>query len=268
MTRPKRKYNLATCGILSVIGAFFGALVISGLIFPFTAYILDLLPSGNWGIPPEIFTVVCRGGLLLVPIALLVIWLVTSRPHISREKQLKKRAKLDEEVCLGCGLCVRACPQDNIRLKSRPKRVITPLNGSHRAVVMAIERGQLQDLIFDNRVLWSHRALAAVVGHIFPVWHRFRGGRGVATALGAVLYLEPWFGLILVVGWGTTVVMTKTASIASLGAMVLYVPGYALFGWRGWPLAAAGLTAALVVIRHSGNIRRLLGGSEQTVETQ
>ena len=111
-------------------------------------------------------------------------------------------------------------------------------------------------------------ALAAVVGHVFPAWHRFRGGRGVATAIGSVLFLEPVFGLILAVGWGTTVALTKTASIASLGAMVLYVPGYALFGWRGWPLFAAALTAGLVIVRHSGNIRRLLGGREQTVETQ
>ncbi len=111
-------------------------------------------------------------------------------------------------------------------------------------------------------------ALIAVVGHVFPVWHGFRGGRGVATAIGGVLFLEPWFGLLLAIGWGATVVLTKTASIASLGAMALYVPGYAIFGWRGWPLVAAGLTAALVIARHSGNIRRLIGGSEQTVETQ
>ncbi len=111
-------------------------------------------------------------------------------------------------------------------------------------------------------------ALAAVVGHVFPIWHKFKGGRGVATAIGAVLFLEPWWGLILAVGWGATVALTKTASIASLGAMVLYVPGYALFGQRGWPLLAAGLTAALVIVRHSANIRRLIRGREQTVEPQ
>jgi glycerol-3-phosphate acyltransferase PlsY len=111
-------------------------------------------------------------------------------------------------------------------------------------------------------------ALAAVVGHVFPVWHKFKGGRGVATAIGAVVVLEPWWGLILVIGWGLTVAFTKTASIASLGAMVLYVPGYAVFGSRGWSLVAAGLTAALVIVRHSANIRRLIKGREQTVETQ
>jgi ferredoxin len=76
----------------------------------------------------------------------------------------RKIARLNTETCLGCGLCARVCPQKRIVLESRPRRVITPLNGAHRAVVMAIERGTLQHLIFDNRVLWSHRALAALFG--------------------------------------------------------------------------------------------------------
>ena len=77
-----------------------------------------------------------------------------------------KKAKLNEDICLGCALCVRSCPEDAIVLKSVSKRVITPLNGTHRAVLMAIERGKLQNLIFDNHVLWSHRALAGVLGVI------------------------------------------------------------------------------------------------------
>ena len=80
-----------------------------------------------------------------------------------------KKAKLDETVCLGCGLCVRACTKNNITLKSRSRRVITPLNAVHRTVVMAIERGKLQNLIFDNQVLWSHRALAALIGTILKL---------------------------------------------------------------------------------------------------
>ena len=77
-----------------------------------------------------------------------------------------KRAKVDEELCLGCGVCVRSCVRKNLSLRSRAQRVITPLNSVHRTVMMAIERGDLQDLIFDNRVLWNHRAMAAVLGAI------------------------------------------------------------------------------------------------------
>ena len=80
-----------------------------------------------------------------------------------------KVAKLNEDICLGCGVCVRTCTKNNIYLKSRPARVITPLNSTHRAVVMAIERGKLQHLIFDNRVLWSYRALAGVLGVILKL---------------------------------------------------------------------------------------------------
>lgn len=75
-----------------------------------------------------------------------------------------KKARLTQEICLGCGVCVRTCAKNALHLVSRSKRVITPVHAVHRIVTMAIERGTLQDLIFDNRVLWSHRALAGVLG--------------------------------------------------------------------------------------------------------
>jgi formate hydrogenlyase subunit 6/NADH:ubiquinone oxidoreductase subunit I len=84
-------------------------------------------------------------------------------------KPKMKMARLEEDLCLGCGVCARACSKDNIHLKSRESRVITPLNGTHRAVVMAIERGKLQNLIFDNQVLWSHRAMAGLLGVILKL---------------------------------------------------------------------------------------------------
>jgi len=81
----------------------------------------------------------------------------------------RKMADIDEQLCLGCGVCVRSCPRDALRMKERPQRVITPVNSTHKAVLMAIERGKLQHLIFDNRVLWSHRALAALFGVILKL---------------------------------------------------------------------------------------------------
>jgi ferredoxin len=75
-------------------------------------------------------------------------------------------ALLDETTCLGCGLCVRVCQPKAITLTPRAKRVVTPVDGVHRVVTMAIERGKLQNLIFDNRALYSHRAMAAVLGAV------------------------------------------------------------------------------------------------------
>jgi ferredoxin len=80
-----------------------------------------------------------------------------------------KKASLNEELCLGCGVCVRTCAREGIHLKSRPSRVITPVDEAHRAIMMAIERGNLQNLIFDNHVLKSHRALAGLLGVILEL---------------------------------------------------------------------------------------------------
>ncbi|MBU1341201.1 MAG: 4Fe-4S dicluster domain-containing protein [Proteobacteria bacterium] len=81
----------------------------------------------------------------------------------------KKKARLNKDICLGCGLCVRSCTQNSLCLDALPQRVITPLDSTYRIVLMAIERGSLQHLIFDNRVLFSHRALAAVLGVILKL---------------------------------------------------------------------------------------------------
>jgi ferredoxin len=82
------------------------------------------------------------------------------------ERPKRKVSKLATDICLGCGVCVPACPEGGIRLDRRERREITPLDSVHRTIVMATERGVLQHLLFDNQVLWSHRALAAVFGAV------------------------------------------------------------------------------------------------------
>ena len=104
----------------------------------------------------------CGKCVTICPVAAMVL-VSANDPHEAR----KKIARLDETRCLGCGLCVRSCSRTgSLRLESRPRRVLTPLNSAHRVVIMALERGKLQELIFDNRMLWHHRALAAVFGII------------------------------------------------------------------------------------------------------
>ncbi len=100
-----------------------------------------------------------------------------------------KKAKLDETTCLGCGVCVSVCLTKSLTLTPRPERVITPLNSTHRAVLMAIERGKLQNLIFDNQALASHRAMAAVLGVILrlPPVQRAMAGRQMKSRYLATL---------------------------------------------------------------------------------
>jgi len=108
-------------------------------------------------------------------------------------------------------------------------------------------------------------AFAATAGHVFPAWHKFRGGRGVATAIGGAMWLEPVLGILLALAWAAVVVVTKTASLASLGAMVLYVPIFLVSGHTAPHIVWAALTAGLVVARHWDNIRRILSRSERQV---
>ena len=80
-----------------------------------------------------------------------------------------RTAKVDSDLCLGCGVCVQACPTEGLKLRRRAARVLTPATTAHSTVVMAMERGTLQDLLWDERTLWHHRALAAVFGALLKL---------------------------------------------------------------------------------------------------
>ncbi len=81
----------------------------------------------------------------------------------------EKKAVIDEKKCIGCGVCIRHCPAGALIFEPRPSRMITPVDTAHRVVVMATERGLLQELIFDNKILFSHRLLAGVLGSILKM---------------------------------------------------------------------------------------------------
>jgi len=109
--------------------------------------------------------------------------------------------------------------------------------------------------------------LAAFLGHLFPVFFRFKGGKGVATAAGVVLATNPWLGLAILVSWLVITYFFRYVSLASVVAAV-FAPVYYLFGdgvaWRadnGIALALA-IMGALLVWRHGANIARLVNGTE------
>jgi ferredoxin len=85
------------------------------------------------------------------------------------QRPKRRTVQLAQNLCLGCGVCVRNCSTGALSMAVRDKRTITPVDSVHRTVLMAIERGTLQHLIFDNRVLFSHRAMAAVLGAILKL---------------------------------------------------------------------------------------------------
>src|SRR5215469_16107382 len=111
--------------------------------------------------------------------------------------------------------------------------------------------------------LMSLAALFAVLGHIFPVWLKFKGGKGVATALGVFAILFPKAVLISLVIFVVVLAASRFVSLGSILAAIAF-PIAAWFLYRPeWPsLLLVSLVAALVVTKHHQNIRRLLAGNE------
>ena len=109
----------------------------------------------------------------------------------------------------------------------------------------------------------SAGAVLAIVGHCWPVFLGFRGGKGVATSFGAFLALTPWATAPAALVW---IVVTASFRYVSLGSVLacLGLPLGVLALGYGWPEAAAALAAAVIVVwRHQENIRRLLSGTER-----
>lgn len=128
-------------------------------------------------------------------------------------------------------------------------------------------------------LVWSAVAATCVLGHLFPIFLKFKGGKGVATSLGALLGLYPYFTVPGLVAFGLWVVLTLTTryvSVGSVGAAVAFPVVFALFAaWRKqqwgttaelWPLHLFAMTMALLVVyRHRGNLRRLYQGVENRI---
>jgi len=134
--------------------------------------------------------------------------------------------------------------------------------------VVAAAMGLVASGTAHPQIHWAFLAgLFAVVGHCYPIFHRFRGGKGVATGLGVLLFTVPIAGLITLLSWLVLVRLTKTASISSLAVMAVSVPLAMWQGASGLALLWLGATIALIVWRHRTNIGRVFRGDEQKVAT-
>jgi len=120
------------------------------------------------------------------------------------------------------------------------------------------------DVSVDRSLVLYAVAVAAIVGHVFPVWFGFRGGKGAATAAGLVCYLAPAAGLAMLGSWLVVAFATGFVGLATVSAALVAV---IVIGFTALP-EESGLflfgcaTAALVIYAHRGNIRRMLDGTE------
>jgi len=108
-------------------------------------------------------------------------------------------------------------------------------------------------------------AIAVFLGHLWPVFFRFVGGKGVATALGVLLGLNPWLGLATLVTWLVVAYAFRYSSLAALVAAVFAPFYYGLLFGADEKLFAVIVMSALLLYRHSGNIANLIAGKESRI---
>lgn len=151
------------------------------------------------------------------------------------------------------------------------------LKGGLVTYILDVAKGtvavMLMRLVADDNYFWiGAAAVAAIIGHIFPVFLKFRGGKGVATGVGVYLALAPLSVLSTLVLWGLIVYFTRYVSLASILATAA-VPLWTLL-YYGWLMPNPHLTAhlivalagcALIVAKHHENIARLMHGTESKV---
>lgn len=105
-------------------------------------------------------------------------------------------------------------------------------------------------------------AIAVFLGHLYPVFFRFQGGKGVATALGILTAIDPWLGLATLATWLIIAFFLRYSSLAALVSAVFAPFYHAMFWDIGVTTLAIGVMSLLLVWRHRGNIEKLIAGKE------
>ncbi len=154
----------------------------------------------------------------------------------------------------------------NVLRSGRKAAAILTLVGDLLKGVLAVWLARYLGALFGvGEAVVPLAALTVFLGHLYPVFFRFRGGKGVATAAGVLFALDIPVGLTTLAVWGALFGMTRLSSLSALAAAI--AAPFAAWYFVGWGPASAVvcLMTALLVWRHRSNIRKLLGGVEEKV---
>lgn len=145
-----------------------------------------------------------------------------------------------------------------LRTGSRKAAAITLLGDMLKGVAPVL----LANYLGATPLVTAGVGLAAFLGHLYPAWYRFKGGKGVATALGVIFALSWLAGLATAATWLATFAVFRISSVAALAASAL-APLYMFwFAGSAWLTATIALIAILIFWRHRSNIRGLIAGTE------
>ncbi|MGE5808287.1 MAG: glycerol-3-phosphate 1-O-acyltransferase PlsY [Nitrospirota bacterium] len=122
-------------------------------------------------------------------------------------------------------------------------------------------------LLFHDEWTTALSGAAAVLGHVFPVWLRFKGGKGVATSFGVVLAVSPWVGLIALLAWLTAAIVWRYSSLSALVAFASYpLITFIVPPEPSKPFGSLSLFIfGMIYYRHRENIKRLVAGTEPKI---
>ena len=144
-----------------------------------------------------------------------------------------------------------------LRVAGRRMAILTLLGDVIKGLLPVVIAQQLDFSIQDQA--WI--GLAAVIGHLYPLYFRFRGGKGVATAAGMLLSLYPLAALLAIGAWLLAFLLTRTSSLAALIATPMTLP---LLAWQQpAALLPMSVLTCLIVWRHRSNLRDLFAGKER-----
>ncbi len=149
-----------------------------------------------------------------------------------------------------------------LRSGNKIAAILTLLLDALKGVVAVLVARFLADRLADGDAIAALAGLAAFLGHLYPVFFRFQGGKGVATAAGVLLALNPWVGLASLATWLAIAIATRYSSLAALmTALLAPVYLYLLHGDSRSVIAVA-VMSVLLIWRHRVNIGKLLNGTE------
>lgn len=165
------------------------------------------------------------------------------------------------------GIDVRVAGSGNVGAANVLRTSGTPLGVA--TVALDISKGAAAVLVAQSlagtAAAMAAAGFAAIVGHIYPIWLRFHGGKGVAVAAGVFAVLTPLATLAALVVFSLVVLFTRFVSLGSMAATVTLPPAASLAGAPAHFLVAAYATAALILFRHRSNVLRIVGRHERRI---
>jgi glycerol-3-phosphate acyltransferase PlsY len=152
-----------------------------------------------------------------------------------------------------------------LRTGNRTAAVLTLVGDAGKGALAVVLARLAADRFGFTDTTLAAVGLAAFIGHLFPVFHGFKGGKGVATAAGMLLALAPWLGLATLATWVVVAVFLRYSSLAAIVAAVFAPLFYLLMARADAVFVMIAIMAALLLWRHQGNIAKLMAGTESRI---